>query len=56
MSGYAVNNKCHPRVSHSDVTKWVAVLDYVLLGLHETTVVQWILTKACFAVWTMFYD
>ena len=26
------------------------------VGKRQTHVVQWILTKACFAVWTMFYD
>ena len=30
--------------------------DYITVLGFLSIIVQWILTKACFAVWTMFYD
>ena len=32
------------------------ILHLNCIGKHIGLLVQWILTKACFAVWTMFYD
>ena len=32
------------------------ILDALMIKHYLGLVVQWILTKACFAVWTMFYD